>query len=66
MDWYKDDELRKQWEEVSSVEEKLRRKKTEGYVLRCDALQLVREILASQERKGRKKESRRMVHQKDE
>ena len=39
MDWYEDDELRKQWEEVVKVEEKLRQKKAEEGELQCDALQ---------------------------
>ena len=48
MDWYEDDELRKQWEEVSRVEEQLRSKKAEGVVLHCEARQRVPELVASQ------------------
>ena len=41
MDWYENDELRKQWEEASMVEEKLRQKKVEGDVLQDEPLQWV-------------------------
>ena len=48
QDWYVDDELRKQREEVSRVEEKFRQTKTEGIALQHEAMQLVQEHVASQ------------------
>ena len=48
MDWYEDDELRKPREEVVKVEETLRQKKAEEGELQCDALQSVKELVASQ------------------
>ena len=48
MDWYEDDEMRKQWEEVSRGEEKIRQRKIERNALHIEAMQRAPALVASQ------------------
>ena len=48
MDWYEDDELKKQCEEVSRVQEIFRQLRREGEALQFGAVQRVLELVTSQ------------------
>ena len=48
MDWLEDDEMMRQWEEVSKEEEKITVSKMEGRNLRVKEVQKAPELLASQ------------------
>ena len=56
MEWFEDDELKKQWEEVEKVEERLKQKKAGGDVWQVEAFQNLPELVASQRMKEKKKE----------
>ena len=48
IDWYEDDEMLRQWEEVSEEEEKIVNRKTEGNGLQIEGVRRVPELLVSQ------------------
>ena len=60
MEWYEDDEMRRQREEVRKEEDKILRRKAEGKGLQIEGVQRVPELVVSQtvtkEKELRKKE----------
>ena len=61
MDWLEDDEMMKQWEDVSNEEEKITVRKMEGKRLQVEGVQKVPELLALRQKSVSRIPRRRSV-----
>ena len=59
MDWLEDDEMMRQWEEVSKEEEKITLRRNEGRGIKTERVQHVPELMVSQAQMKKREEKKR-------